>query len=333
MNFSDANKEQKHVTMIGVHPDGCEFKTAVPNIKAGKRGWLFRMKKIDIHVHATLKKVIDFAGTSTSYATAEELLTMYGKLGIGMGVILPEVHPECSNYIQSNEEALEIVNKYPGEFYWFCNINPHMGHNSPKTDLSYYLNYYKSLGAKGVGELCCNLYFDDPLVENLFYHCEKCRMPVIFHMGSQIGNCYGLVDELGLYRLEKELAKFPDLLFLGHSQLFWSEISADVDAGTRNKYPAGKVIPGRIVELMRKYPNLCGDLSAGSGFNAITRDPEFGYSFLEEFQDRLYFGTDICSPENDMKLSFWLDEALKNCSISQEAYNKICRDNALKLLE
>lgn len=31
-------------------------------------------------------------------------------------------------------------------------------------------------------------------------------------------------------------------------------------------------------------------------YDAISRDPEFGYKFLEEFQDRLYWGTDIDTP-------------------------------------
>ena len=88
---------------------------------------------------------------------------------------------------------------------------------------------------------------------------------------------------------------------------------------------------------MRKYPNLCGDMSAGSGCNAVTRDPAFGYAFLEEFQDRLYFGTDICSPRNMhsdmMKLAGFLDDAVTRGKISWGAYEKICRGNALDLLE
>ena len=99
----------------------------------------------------------------------------------------------------------------------------------------------------------------------------------------------------------------------------------------RNGYPTGKVTPGRVVELMHKYPNLCGDLSAGSAYNALSRDPEFACAFLEEFKDRLFFGTDIASPKDDMKLSFWLDDALKAGNISREAYNLICRENALRL--
>ena len=100
----------------------------------------------------------------------------------------------------------------------------------------------------------------------------------------------------------------------------------------------GKVAPGgRVVELMRKYPNLCGDLSAGSGYNAMSRDPEFAYAFMEEFQDRLYYGTDICAPSNItnpmLKLASFLDDAMETGKISYAVYEKICRGNALQLLE
>ena len=83
---------------------------------------------------------------------------------------------------------------------------------------------------------------------------------------------------------------------------------------------------------MREYPNLYGDMSAGSGGNAFMRDPDYAYRFIEEFADRLLFGTDICAPTNVFKLSAWLDESVMNGCISQENYNKICRGNALKLL-
>jgi predicted TIM-barrel fold metal-dependent hydrolase len=77
---------------------------------------------------------------------------------------------------------------------------------------------------------------------------------------------------------------------------------------------------------------MYGDLSAGSGFNAVSRDPEFGYRFSEEFQDKLMFGTDICRPYNFMPLSGWLDEAVEKNYISQTAYEKVSRENAIYLL-
>lgn len=292
------------------------------------------MKKIDIHIHVMKNKgIYNYKDKNDTFVNADEIIGIYEGIGIEKGVILPLVSPECANQIQSNEEVLEIVKAFPDKFYWFCNIDPRFGSNSPDTDMSYFLEYYKGLGAKGVGEICANLYFDDPYMENLFYHCEKADMPVLFHIGKQIGGCYGIADELGLYRLEKELVKFSKLKFLGHSQAFWPEISLDVTNENRGDYPGGRVVPGRIVELMRKYPNLYGDLSAGSGYNAVSRDLEFGYGFIEEFQDRLFFGTDICSPKGDagMPLSSWLDDALKNSKLSRQAYEKVSRENILKL--
>jgi len=293
-------------------------------------------KKIDIHIHTRLCKGIERFGGGT-FATPEEIREIYKQIGVGKGVILPGTSPEAAFHVQSNEEAYELVQKYPDLFYWFCNIDPRSGSNTPDCDLSYFLEHYKKMGAKGVGEITANMYFDDPYVENLFYHCQKCEMPILFHIGPTVGGCYGLVDDIGLPRLEKELAKFPNLKFIGHSQPFWAEIGADVTPENRNDYPTGKVTPGRVVELMRKYPNLCGDLSAGSGFNAVSRDPEFGYAFIEEFQDRLFFGTDICDPRNitspRIKLSSWLDNAVETGKISEAAYRKVSYENVLKLLE
>ena len=44
------------------------------------------------------------------------------------------------------------------------------------------------------------------------------------------------------------------------------------------------------------YPNLFGDMSANSGNNAMSRDPEFTADFLKRHQDKLLFGSDCgCS--------------------------------------
>jgi len=291
------------------------------------------MKKIDMHVHTVVEKGANRLGTNSTFCTPEELLDKYEGLGIELAMILPIVNPECSYGCNSNEEIIGIVDKYPGRFAWFVNVDPRAVDNSPDADLSHIIKYYKQRGAKGVGEICANLAFDDPKVDNLFRHCELNGMPVIFHISPMLGRFYGLYDEPGLPRLERALGKYPGVKFLGHSQPFWAEISADLDPNTRNGYPTGAVTPGRVVELMRKYPNLCGDLSAGSGFNAVSRDSEFGYAFMEEFQDKLYFGTDICAPENDMKLSHWMDEAVAAGKLSRRAYERIGRLNALELLK
>lgn len=297
-----------------------------------------KLKKIDMHVH-----VIDNAEgallrtTGDTFCTPEQLIEIYETIGVEHGVILTAMSPEFADERNTNREIYQIVKRDPKHFSWFCGIDPRFYTNSAETDFSAILNHYKAYGAKGVAELTCNLYLDDPLLMNLFAHCERCEMPVTIHIGA-LGGDYGVVDELGLPRLEKVLKTFPKLQIIGHSQKFWSEISGDNNEEIRGGFPQGKVVPGgRVSELLRKYKNLTADLSAGSGFNALLRDPEFAYKFLEEFADQLYFATDICSPENAkfpirVGLSAFLDDAMEQGKISYEAYEKISRGNALKLL-
>ena len=83
---------------------------------------------------------------------------------------------------------------------------------------------------------------------------------------------------------------------------------------------------------MRRYPNLHGDLSAGSGFNAISRDPEFGYRFLEEFQDRLYFGTDIANVGQQLPIVEYFDTLRSEEILDAEVLDKIEWKNATRLL-
>ncbi len=296
-----------------------------------------RLTKIDIHVHSNKPPGIPRNAAGDTFATPEQLRAMYDQIGVEKGLLLSLIKMEASFDTATTREYQEMYEAHKDLFYWFCNVDPHQGRNTPDTDLSYFLNYYKARGAKGVGEVCTNLPFDDPRMRNLFKHCQRCGMPVTIHIGVRYGE-YGIVDSLGLPGLEKTLRDFPDLQILGHSQRFWSHISGDVNEKNWGGYPAGKVAPGgRIVELMRKYPNLTCDLSAGSGYNAMSRDPEFAYGFMEEFQDRLYYGTDICAPSNItnpmLKLAPFLDEAMENGNISYTVYEKICRGNALKLLE
>ncbi len=96
---------------------------------------------------------------------------------------------------------------------------------------------------------------------------------------------------------------------------------------------ATKVTPGRVVELMRQCPNLHGDLSAGSGFNALTRDPEFGYRFIEEFQDRLYFGTDMANVPQKLPIVDYFKKLEDDQLICAAALEKVSWLNASRLLK
>lgn len=292
--------------------------------------------KIDIHAHIVFQREYPGMGDGRFYPpTIEEIRKMYDAVGVEKGVQLPLVSPEHHHDLLTNRDARLLVEKHPDTVgWWFCNVDPRWLKNTADADLSIVMEYYKSLGAKGIGELTANLYIDDPMMQNLFYHAENCGLPVLFHIGKAGGDDYGIVDDFGLPRLEETLKRFPNLIFIGHSKKWWSAISGDCTEEIWGTNPKGPVAPGgRVVELLRKYPNMYADLSAASGENAIMRDPEFGYKFLEEFQDKLLFGLDYCKVTDYRHLSKFLDDAVETGKISQTAYNKICRENALKLLE
>lgn len=295
-----------------------------------------RIRKIDIHAHATaFQEYSPVIRNNTPWVSPEEVIAHYDELDIEKGVLLPIVSPECHFEQFTNGDCKHMADKYPDRFLWFCGVDPRAAGNLPNADLSVLLKHYKSLGAKGMGELTAQLYADDPMMDNLFSHCEACDLPVTIHIGPQFGNCYGIVDELGLPRLEKMLKKHPKLKFLGHSQPFWAEISRNVTPENRNGRPSGKVEPGRLIELLRKYDNLYCDCSAGSAENAFRRDPDFTEQFIEEFSDRILYGCDICHNFNKHQYIFndFLTQFREDKRISEENYYKFVRGNVIKLLK
>jgi uncharacterized protein len=288
---------------------------------------------IDIHAHTSKYPTFPYCDSEMSvYSTPEQLISRYDKLNIDKGVLLPVVNPECSYTLQSNDEIIEIA-ETTGRFIPFCNIDPRALKNSWRSPLGDILKYYRDKGCKGIGEVCANLDFLNPMVQNLFKGASEAQMPLTFHISPTIGGNYGLFDEAGLSQLEKCLQRFPKLKFFGHSQAFWAEIAPLKHPKDRWEYPEYPVEEdGRIACLMRKYPNLYGDLSAGSGYNSISRDREYGIKFMNEFQDRLMFGTDICLPNTPTPLAAYLLELKQEGAISDSVFSKIARVNAIKIL-
>ncbi len=299
-------------------------------------GNIKNIKKIDLHAHANVNQDITPAlyDFNLQMVSDAQVLEIYDKINVETGVLLPIVDPVCQPIIMTNEDCKRAADASGGRFVWFCNVAPHALSNSADSDLSYLLNHYKSLGAKGVGEVTSQFYADDPLMDNLFYHCAQCDMPVIIHIAPKVGGYYGIVDELHLPRIEKMLKKHPKLKLIGHSQCFWSEISGNVTDETRMIYPQGKVTDGTIARLLREYPNLSCDLSAGSGANAMMRDREYAARFMEEFADRIYYGCDICLTVSDFQYKFsdFLIDMVNDGYLTIENYIKIVRNNAARLL-
>ena len=299
-----------------------------------------KILKIDIHAHITAYPDASplLPPSRKRMVSEEELLGLYDEVGIEAGVLLPSVSPEKHDEPFTSGDCQAASLRHPGRFFWFCGMDPRMFGNKPTTDFSEPLEHYKALGAKGVGELTANLPADDPLVDNLFYHCAACDMPVTIHLapyGVPYGY-YGIQDEVGLPRLEKMLKKHKNLKILGHSQAFWAELSDDVTEENRTGYPRGKVREGWVPELMRRYENLYCDLSANSGRNAFMRDREYAARFIEEFPDRILYGCDVSQSGNDEYVrvfSAWLEDFRADGMISAENYYKLVRGNAERLLK
>ena len=95
----------------------------------------------------------------------------------------------------------------------------------------------------------------------------------------------------GIENLEKALKRYPAVNFIGHAQSWWGNISGDLNPS--DYYPKGPIKPGGLIDrLLADYPNIYGDLSADSGLNAITRDPDFARGFLDRHYRKLVWGSD-----------------------------------------
>jgi hypothetical protein len=98
----------------------------------------------------------------------------------------------------------------------------------------------------------------------------------------------------GFDRFHRMLERYATVAFIGHAQTWWGNI----DSGHRDQtvmYPRGPVTPGGLTDrYLGDYPNMYGDLSAGSGLNALTRDEAFTRDFLQRHHRKLLYGSD-CS--------------------------------------
>jgi len=152
-------------------------------------------------------------------------------------------------------------------------------------------------GVQLYGELKLRMMYDNPDALRLFRFCGQRGLPVTVHIDYEFDTgvryprpnwWYGG----GIQAFERAVRACSETIFVGHAPGFWAHISGD-DRFDKEPYPGGPVLPGgKIVEMLRHYPNLYADLSAGSARNALSRDPAFARDFVLEFQDRLLFARD-----------------------------------------
>jgi predicted TIM-barrel fold metal-dependent hydrolase len=242
---------------------------------------------------------------------------------VAQAVILPLVSPEAWYYAITCDWVLDQTRPHRDRLIPFCDIDPRAVYLKPR-DIEALLARYMEAGAKGLGEHKCGTAIDDPGNRTIFRICSELGLPVLLHMDT-IRN----TDEPVLPGLDRVLRESPGAKFIGHANAWWSSISGDVTKETLGGYPTGPVKPGGAIDrLMDKYGNLYGDLSAGSGLNAIRRDPGFGREFLIRRADRLLFGTDYLSQGQQVDQFTLLDQL----DLPEEVQAKIYRENARSLL-
>jgi predicted TIM-barrel fold metal-dependent hydrolase len=297
---------------------------------------------IDIHSH--VYRILPMKNEFVPpFCTPDQLLKRYDEMKVDYAVLLPVVNSEIY-FTQAVEDIVEIAQQHPDRFIPYCNVDPRAVTNSPTAPLDKVIAYYKSLGCKGIGEVMPNMELLDPKVQNLFACAEKENMPIVYDGSVQKTGDFGLYDDPGLPQLEYTLLQFPNLKIFGHGPVFWCEIARLETPAERGVYfgingQQGKLNRGPVLEegvvpkLLRKYPNLQGDLSDLTAHNAIARDPEYGPRFLSEFEDRLYFGTDMTAPDMQVDLDELLLSWRQQGKISETTFRKIAYDNAAKLLD
>jgi uncharacterized protein len=305
---------------------------------------------VDFHTHVGDIRMPEQSGRVP--VTFDNLLKRMDDEGIDRAVLLPlGASPESTGGPWLFAQHPDVVSQlkagraHADRLIMFGNLDPRMGcagnldehtlHNPPKPDFSWVLERFKELGCRGIGEMSANVPFDDARLIRLCVQCGEAGLPVLFHVTGPGTGVYGVWDEPGAPRLQRLLEACPGTAIVGHGPGFWAEVSAPLTLEDKFIYPKGKVEhEGSLPRLLRRFSNLYADISANSGYNALSRDPVYGPKFLEEFQDRVLYGTDVCfgAPSDRMPHLAMLRDLAGQGRISKDAFRKIAGENAVSIL-
>lgn len=277
-------------------------------------------KYIDVHTH------IGQTWNHQEPLSVKALLEWMDEHEIAQACVLPLTSPEASGYLITVDYVLQETKPHRDRLIPFCSIDPRTTYTHQRHGLRYIIKKWVDAGAKGFGEHKPGVAVDHPGNREIYAVCNEMKLPLIFHLegGKEPRN----FDKPGLPGLEAMIKEFPDVNFIGHGPGWWASISGDVTEDLSG-YPKKPVAPGGAIErLMDKYPNIYGDLSAGSGNNALARDLEFAKGFIARRQDRLMFGTDYLSP--GQKVGQF--ETLSGLDMPADVQAKIFRDNARRVI-
>lgn len=277
---------------------------------------------IDIHQH------VGYSGRSD-----EALIAHQRAMGATTTVLLPagrpvntaSTHEGVSNGLQAqclgNEACFRLARAHPKAFVFGANEVPDIP--VAKEEIARYLRR----GARLIGEQKFGVACDAPEMQRVYELAQAHHVPVLMHWQFERYN-------YGFERFHTMLEKYPKVNFIGHAQTWW----ANIDKNHHDQavlYPKGPVTAGGLTDrYLTEYPNMYGDLSAGSGLNALTRDEDFTRDFLARHQNKLLFGSDCTDVQGSMPQCQGAKTiaALRRLSANKGIERKLLYHNARRLL-
>jgi len=236
---------------------------------------------IDIHQH------LGYAGRSDDASLVHQ-----PGMGVIKTILLPAGHPinrpsthdGVANGLQAkalgNEACYQFAKLHPKQYLFAANEVPDLD------DATQEIEKYLKLGAVMIAESKFGVDCDSTAMQRIYEVAQVWHVPVLMHWQAGMYN-------YGFDRFYKMLEKYPRVNFIGHAQTWWANVDKNNVDDPKRLYPKGPITPGGITDrYLSDYPNMFGDLSAGSGLNALTRDKTFTPGFLERHQDKLLFGSD-----------------------------------------
>ena len=276
---------------------------------------------IDIHQH------VGYTGR-----TDEALIAHQRAMGATMTVLLPagrpvstaSTHEGVSNGLQAqclgNDACFRLAREHPKAFAFGANEVPDI--EGATREIESYLRR----GARVIGEQKFGVECDSSEMQRIYQLAQAHRVPVLMHWQFQMYN-------YGFERFHKMLEQYPNVPFIGHAQTWWANIDKNHHDQTV-LYPKGPVTQGGLTDrYLSDYPNMYGDLSAGSGLNALTRDEAFTRDFLVRHQNKLLFGSDCTDVEGSGPRCQGAQtiDAIRRLSATTGIERKLLYHNARKL--
>jgi predicted TIM-barrel fold metal-dependent hydrolase len=276
---------------------------------------------IDIHQH------LGYSGRPDEVLLAHQRAigaTTTILLPAGRSATRPSTHGGVANGLQAqalgNEECYQFVRAHRQAFLCGANDVPDLEGATQE------IERYLKRGAKVIAELKFGVECDSPEMQKIYALAQANDVPVLMHWQFKMYN-------YGFERFHKMLEKFPRVKFLGHAQTWWANIDGNHTDQTV-LYPKGPVARGGLTDrYLSDYANMYGDLSAGSGLNALTRDEEFTRDFLMRHRDKLLFGSD-CNDRDAAGpncLGIQIIAAIRRLAADRQIERKLLYENAKRL--